>query len=53
MNFNQIQKAIELRNTNKISIKKLRLFTVDGVEIFAEDLQFIKSGSSLYASYNG
>lgn len=38
MTLNQIKKAIEIKNQTKISIKKLRLFTVDGVEIFDEDL---------------
>lgn len=30
--------------------KKIRIFTCKGVEIFPDDLQFIKNGSSLYIS---
>ena len=34
----------------KKKIKRFRLFTSDGVELFQDDLQFLKSGRIFYVS---
>lgn len=40
-----IQEKLELRN-----IKRLRLFQQEGVEIFNDDIDFLRSGATLYVS---
>lgn len=47
--FSNLSKDIEDK-LNLNNIKKFRLFTNQGVEIFEDDMDFIKEGSALYVS---
>ena len=40
----------ELRLTKSDPLKKLRLFNESGVELYEQDLQFVKDGDLLYVS---
>lgn len=47
--FNDLQRALEEKIDFR-NCKKLRLFTEKGVEIYQDDLEFLKDGTHLYAS---
>lgn len=48
-NFKEIAQNIEDKLDWK-GLKKIRLFSPQGVEIFQDDLDFLKSGTTLYVS---
>lgn len=47
--FSDIQRALEEKIDFR-NCKKLRLFTEKGVEIYQDDLEYLKDGTHLYAS---
>jgi len=47
--FKEMAKIIEEKLDWK-GLKKIRLFSPQGVEIFQDDLDFLKSGTTLYVS---
>ncbi len=49
LKFSDIKKVLEEKMDFR-NIKTLRLFTDKGVEIYEDDLEFIKNGTGLYAS---